>query len=290
MGANSETVERYENTDYDIIDFEGFDNETGLDYNIIPNIVHLLYLNTTNVSFYQAVNIYSIFLNQNPDKIYMHCDNCSFHGHYWNQINSIIELKRKLVIHKIPFHDTIFGQKYGWVHHHRSDVWRLMILMNYGGIYLDNDVYVVNNLDKYRKYEIAVSWDSDEDGIGVQTLIAHRNARFLKAHFDKYRTNYTASIWYYNAGYAPAHILLTQRNLAHAVKIKFGTHNLVTELYKQYWPEWKNLDTIHLLINHRHYQDAQSPIKEFNETNIQNYQYTYGEMCRTILQRIKPYL
>ena len=31
--------------------------------------------------------------------------------------------------------------------------------MNYGGIYLDNDVYVVDSLDEYRKYEMVVSWD-----------------------------------------------------------------------------------------------------------------------------------
>lgn len=62
-----------------------------------------------------------------------------------------------------------------------------MILMNYGGIYMDNDVYVINSLDKYRKFEIAVSWDGDSEGVGVQTLIAHKNARLLKAHFDMYR-------------------------------------------------------------------------------------------------------
>jgi|LakMenEpi03Aug12_release.lakeMendotaPanAssembly.Ray.scaffolds.fasta_scaffold2923765_1 hypothetical protein len=59
--------------------------------------------------------------------------------------------------------------------------------MNYGGIFLDNDCYVVNSLNKYLKYEMTVSWDNDNDGLGVQVLIAHRNARLLKAHFDSYR-------------------------------------------------------------------------------------------------------
>ena len=62
-----------------------------------------------------------------------------------------------------------------------------MLLMNYGGIFLDNDVYVVNSLNEYLKYEMTVSWDSENDGLGVQVLIAHRNARLLKAHFDSYR-------------------------------------------------------------------------------------------------------
>jgi mannosyltransferase OCH1-like enzyme len=59
--------------------------------------------------------------------------------------------------------------------------------MNYGGIYLDDDVFVVKSLDKYRKFEMTVSWDEPDRGIGVQTLIAHKNARLLKAHFDRFR-------------------------------------------------------------------------------------------------------
>lgn len=59
--------------------------------------------------------------------------------------------------------------------------------MNYGGIYLDNDVYLVNSLDKYRYYEMTVSWDGDKEAIGNQVLIANRNARLLRAYFDSYR-------------------------------------------------------------------------------------------------------
>ena len=62
-----------------------------------------------------------------------------------------------------------------------------MILMNYGGIYLDNDVFVINSLNKYRKYEYSVGWESYKEVLGTQVLIAHRNARLLRAHFDAYR-------------------------------------------------------------------------------------------------------
>ena len=85
-------------------------------------------------------------------------------------------------IHKIPFEHSIFGVEYGALHHHRSDIWRLQVLMNYGGIYFDNDVYVVNSLHKYRKYEMVVSWSDKNDALGVQVLIAHRNARLLKGN------------------------------------------------------------------------------------------------------------
>lgn len=62
-----------------------------------------------------------------------------------------------------------------------------MVLMTYGGIYLDNDVYVVNSLDKYRKYEMTIGWEVENSIIGNQVFIAHPQARFLKAYLDQYR-------------------------------------------------------------------------------------------------------
>lgn len=192
----------------EILDFESFDNQNGSMTFIVPNIVHLLYLNTTTLKFYQAINIYSIYLNHRPDLIYIHCDLCSFRGHFWSEINSISDLKQRLRINQITFKDTIFGVKYGWVNHHRSDVWRLLVLMHHGGIYLDTDVFVVNSLDKYRVYEMTVSYEEDTPNaaLGTQVMIAHRNARLLKAHFDAYRTDYKPKRWFYNAGRAYIYI------------------------------------------------------------------------------------
>ena len=35
-------------------------------------------------------------------------------------------------------------------------------MMKYGGIYLDKDVYVVQNLDKYREFELVMGWDEGQ--------------------------------------------------------------------------------------------------------------------------------
>ena len=102
-----------------------------------------------------------------------------------------------------------------------------------------------------------------------------------------YRYNYTPDNWYWNAGFVPAQILLKHRYLAHVVKLKLGTHNLVDNLYKKYWPNWNELDAIHLLINHRYYLDKESLIKEFDENNIKLYNFTYGYMVRDIMNRTK---
>lgn len=155
--SDEETPKKSNEEDYEIIDFEGFNNITGADRYIIPNIFHLLHLQSTKLRFYQMINIFAIYLNHKPDYIYVHCDNCSFEGKYWDVVRSYSDLWSIIRIKQLPFKDTVFGVKYGWINHHRSDVYRLLVLMNYGGIYVDSDTYVITSLDKYRKYEMVVS-------------------------------------------------------------------------------------------------------------------------------------
>ena len=55
-----------------------------------------------------------------------------------------------------------------WRYFHGGDLARIQTLMKYGGIYLDNDVYVIQNLDKYRRYECAINWGQGEPALGTQ--------------------------------------------------------------------------------------------------------------------------
>ncbi len=79
--------------------------------------------------------------------------------------------------------------------------------------------------------------------------------------------------------------------MAHKVYLNLGTQNVFTELYLwSNWHEWRKMDSIHTLINHRSYLDTETPwIKEFDEFNILNYTRGYGEMCRDVLERIKDF-
>jgi hypothetical protein len=98
----------------DYLDFEAFDNVNGVNKSIVPNIVHLIYLNETKIKFYQMICIFSIYFNHKPELIYFHCDDCSFHGKYWEQIKSNKGLWSIIKIHKIPYNEKIFGTNYSW--------------------------------------------------------------------------------------------------------------------------------------------------------------------------------
>jgi mannosyltransferase OCH1-like enzyme len=189
------TNQKYHNDNFDLksdenkfLNFEKFDSLHGLNKTfLVPNIIHYVNLNQQEISFAQFLSIISSWKVQKPKSIYLHCNLCEYNGKYWIKLNEIYELKSILKVKKIfPFDSHIFKKEPGWIHH-KSDVLRIIILMNFGGIYLDNDMILINNLDKYRRYEMCVSWDSDKDGIGNQVLIANKNARLLRAMFDGYR-------------------------------------------------------------------------------------------------------
>lgn len=169
--------------------FDGFNNETGVDHFIVPNIIHLIRFNQSEFTFVDYLCLQAAFRYHRPDEFYIHTDveNGSFTGKYWSAIERDIELRSRIRILHLELPYEIFGQQLSpkWRRHHGGDVARIQTMIKYGGIYLDNDVFVIRNLDKYRKFEIAMNWDEDQF-LGSQVIIAHRNARFLSMWLDSY--------------------------------------------------------------------------------------------------------
>ena len=171
-----------------LINFEGFNNNQGLENQfIVPNIIHFVHLNQPYLKFASFLSVLSAWLNQKPTRIYFHCNDCGYKGKYWIEINTLKALRSNIIVNKLEnLNERIFNLSPGWIHH-KADTLRLLILMEYGGVYLDNDMLLIQSIDYYRRFEFALSWDSDADGIGNQLLIANKNARLLRAMYDGYR-------------------------------------------------------------------------------------------------------
>ena len=144
----------------EIVTTKKHDNETGADHFIVPNIIHFVRFNLSEYSFIDYVVMQAAMKNHRPDSIYIHTDNNKFSGKYWEQIQKDRELKRRIRILPLQLPTEVFGQKLSedWQLYHGSDFERIRIMKKYGGIYLDNDVFVVKNLDKYRRYEMVMGW------------------------------------------------------------------------------------------------------------------------------------
>jgi mannosyltransferase OCH1-like enzyme len=269
------------------MNFDGFDNETGAFSYIVPNIIHFIRLNKANFSFTDIIAIRAAHVAQKPDAIYIHTDIKQFEGKYWNQLQKKWPDTYKL-IRTIPTEIPlrIFNRSIseGYKFHHASDIIRYRLLSEYGGIYLDNDAFVIHNLNKYRKYEMTIEWNPQQY-LGNQVLIGHRDARFLRHCIETFR-DYRSDLWYYNGGELPTTAVLYKHpEFIHRVIQKFGTDTDISyHLFTQNWDKWKEFDAIHLLLNHRHYmyKENYKLYPEFNEHTILKYNFTFGEMARLI--------
>src|SRR5581483_10721438 len=101
------------------------------------------------------LSIKSVIINQKPESIMIHVDfdETQMNGKYWDKLK---QETQKIIVKRISRPDSIFGLElnHGWLNWHASDIARARILMEYGGIYLDRDVYLVKSLDKFRKFEM----------------------------------------------------------------------------------------------------------------------------------------
>jgi hypothetical protein len=277
-------VRENENTS---INFDGFNNEIGASEYIVPNIIHFIRFNMTNLTFIDIVMIRAAHVAQKPDAIYIHTDVKTFEGKYWNILKQkwpdpyrLIEMKARQV--PLLIYNRSISE--GWKYQHTSDIERYRLLSEYGGIYLDNYVFIIQNLNKYRKFEMTIEWNPTQY-LGNQVLIAHKDARFLRYCIETFR-DYRSDLWYYNGGELPTTAVLQKHpEFIHRVIQKFGTDTeLATQLFTENWKEWRDFDAIHALIHHRNdmFEENYRLYPEFNEHTILEYNFTFGELVRLI--------
>ena len=112
--------------------FQGYDNETGADHFIVPNIIHFVRFNKTEYSFVDYLCLKAAFRNHRPEYFYIHTDlGYQYHGKYWEWIQNDPELKSRVVLINLDAPFKVFGQKLsdGWHFYYGSDVTRIQIMM-----------------------------------------------------------------------------------------------------------------------------------------------------------------
>ncbi|KAH6936017.1 hypothetical protein HPB50_012514 [Hyalomma asiaticum] len=81
--------------------FYDTDGISGYNYDIVPDIIHLVRYNQPELTFIDVVCLRSMYLNHRPAKIYVHCDQCGFTGNYTRLVEGI----------KFTFINTVFPKE-----------------------------------------------------------------------------------------------------------------------------------------------------------------------------------
>lgn len=148
---------------------------------MIPNVFHFCYgfLPEPQFGFLEYLAIKSAYELNRPERIYFHYQHACT-GPWWEKAAEMVTLNR------VEPPQEIFGRK---LRHfaHRSDVLRLQMLLEHGGIYMDIDTLCLRPFTPLLDHPCVMAWQSSR-GLCNAVILSEPNNKFLRAWLDAYRS------------------------------------------------------------------------------------------------------
>ena len=145
---------------------------------LIPNIGHVIWLGGGKMSYTFFLCCLSFLYVLEVDTLYVHGDTPPT-GPYWDRLKTHQRIEFiKRINHQLVFGTTVKRK------HHVADIWRVDILMRFGGIYLDTDGVFVRPIEQnLRAYDVVASYGLKNipffpHGIAFGGCMGKRNATF----------------------------------------------------------------------------------------------------------------
>jgi glycosyltransferase involved in cell wall biosynthesis len=250
---------------------------------VIPCIVHFVFGMSDdekdrffNMQQYLAVKAAHDFLQ--PETIYVH--------YTYDPLGSWWELAKDFVTpNKVRNVMNIFNHS---VHHfaHKADIIRLEVLMQYGGIYLDLDVWVYRDLRFLLTsgHEFIMGQEGENGAVGLcnAIIIADKESRFLKHWYNAYR-NFSADSWNEFSVQLPNRL---------AAELPAWIHVLPHTAF--FWPMWDSNGLTRLYLSqdcpwfqmgyavHLWSSKARSMIDELGTQSLYQYDSCFFQLARKI--------
>lgn len=155
----------------------------------IPKIVHLIYINQRELHSFNYKCINSVIKHMTDYQIWIHND-IEPDTEEWNLLkqNSNVYIKK---IDRIKEYD---GYKISHVQY-EADIIRMNLLYEYGGIYLDLDIYMVKNIDSLLDNHSCYIAKETEDSIINCAIISEPGNDFIKIWLQKFATGFRINNW-----------------------------------------------------------------------------------------------
>ncbi|XP_065937303.1 uncharacterized protein [Magallana gigas] len=237
---------------------------------LVPNIIHYIWLGKGIFDFMYFVSILSGHKKQHPCLIFLYYDTLPS-GEWWNLL--LLHVPNIIPVNVTP-PSEISNQKILYVQH-KSDILRLQILTEYGGIYLDTDQLLLTSLDKFRNRECTMGMAAD-GYFGSAVIIAGKNSALIKKWMDSYSA-YKPNLWGENSVIMATKLAKQYPKLIHVEKhyCSFYPHQtyLADHNYK-----WSHSYGIHIYKSGREEQ-----LKQLNFSSIRKLNNTLGAAFRFVL-------
>ncbi|KAL3836288.1 hypothetical protein ACJMK2_021725 [Sinanodonta woodiana] len=239
----------------------------------VPYVVHFIWFMYREFDFFNFLSFMSVVRFVRPCLILIHGDFVPY-GRYWHRFT--MTFPYVILVRRSP-KLTIYGKRVEFIEH-LSDIMRIEILKDYGGIYLDYDEVVLRSLEPLRIYNYVQGYELPNQ-LGSQLIMAKRNATFLQLWYDSYK-NYSKE-WLYNALEVPAMLASQHPELIHIDGYNFTR------------PSWQNMTWIfnrnyNWATNYAMHSYARMFVKEYpnRKVDLMSIRYlntTIGSISRHVL-------
>ncbi|OWF41655.1 uncharacterized protein LOC110462107 [Mizuhopecten yessoensis] len=239
---------------------------------VVPNIVHFTWIGEyLHLQFHHFLSIKSAAIFIRPEQIYLHCDYEPI-GSWWKALRKIVNIQ----VVKIDPPTSIFGHRVKRPEH-KSDLIRLNVLEDQGGIFLENDVIVLKPFTPLRKYAftMGLEYHSNPGRLNNGIIVAKKNATFLNIWRETYR-NFTEREWDEHSSIIPYHL---QYQFPHLIHVEERSLNYPSgpdrRLIYQDIYDWGDNYAIHLWYDLHALTHSPNDIKSMNTTFGQIARYVY---------------
>ncbi|UCC41077.1 MAG: hypothetical protein JSV96_06515 [Candidatus Aminicenantes bacterium] len=183
---------------------------------MIPNVIHFCFglredYGKMPFSFMHYLSVRTAYECNKPDEMMLYYK-YEPKGEWWEKS------RRYLTLEKIEPPTRIFGNPLCHFAH-QLDVFRIDLLLKYGGIFLDMDVICLKSFRPLLKYEYVMGWEGDS-GLCTAVLLSSPNSEFLKILREKYknfRSKGQDEFWNENAVIWPKVVADQRPDLIHTV-------------------------------------------------------------------------
>ncbi|ESN91926.1 hypothetical protein HELRODRAFT_194482 [Helobdella robusta] len=249
----------------------------------VPNIVHFIWYATESLplNFNHMLSILSAHKILQPSHIFFHTNNPPV-GKYWE---AVLKLDNFVVNMRQPpttlFNETVKPPQFYTSH---SNVDRVKVLMEVGGIYLDLDVIVTRPFDDLRKYPCTIGKEQDDQACG-SVIVCSKHSTFLLLWINSFLDDYRIDVWAYNSGKVPYNLARRFPHLVHLDENKLNRPNFdeLDVIWGEGRFDWRSNYAVHTWYR---LWKSQSPFYhgvEPNEVNIKTWNSSFGEMARSVL-------
>ena len=262
----------------------GDDLDQSADYQV-PNLVHYIWYaeETKHLEFHHMLSILSAHRYINPDLIYFHTNRAPT-GKYWDRVRRLPRFKINL--REPPVHvlgENVTKPRFYTSH---SNVDRVLVLMEFGGIYLDLDYIALRSFNELRKHVCTIGLESNEKACG-SVVICSKQSFFLRLWINAYFDDYQMDEWAYNTGQVPFNLARRFPDLVHVEPMRLNRPNFLEldQIWeKATWWKWKENYGFHSWYrlwktNYGGNYDGVEP----DESNVKTMNNTFAEIARSIL-------